>query len=111
MQLQQKLHGGLRCATLAWRLKVRSKLGSGAKPATPPTPLPQLRKIKQIAIAEKSAEKKLGEDRLRPSVYSPAQPFAPQPPQNQLQLAECTCRKSGLKICMVGCDVICGVGI
>ena len=43
-----------------------------------PTPPPQLRKIKQIALAEKSAEKKLGEDRIRPSVYSPAQPFAPQ---------------------------------
>ena len=27
-------------------------------------------------------------------------------PQNQLQLAECTCRKR----CMVGCGVICGVG-
>jgi len=29
-----------------------------------------------------------------------------QPPQNQLHLAECTCRKS----CMVGCDVLQGVG-
>ena len=27
-------------------------------------------------------------------------------PQNQLQLAECTCRKS----CVVGCDVLSGVG-
>ena len=27
-------------------------------------------------------------------------------PQNQLHLAECSCRKS----CVVGCEVICGVG-
>ena len=42
-----------------------------------------------------------------------APPFAPRlqlrhsasaTPQNQLQLAECTCRKG----CMVGCEVICG---
>jgi len=55
-------------------LKVCSKLGLGAKPATPPTPLPHA-------------------------------------PQNQLQLAECTCRKSCLKICMVGCDVLSDVCI
>jgi len=29
------------------------------------------------------------------------------PPQNQLHLAECTCRKR----CMVGCGVLCGAGI
>ena len=33
----------------------------------------------------------------------------PHPPQNHLHLAECTCRKSCLKICVVGRDVICGV--
>jgi len=30
-------------------------------------------------------------------------------PQNQLQLAECTCRKISLKICVVGCEVLRGV--
>jgi len=35
LQRQKILHDGLRCATLALHLKVRSKLGSGAKPATP----------------------------------------------------------------------------
>jgi len=57
-----------------------------------------------------NSPKKLGEDKIRPSVYSPAQPFAPQhrsaPPQNQLHLAECNCRKS----CMEGCGVLSGVG-
>jgi len=33
----------------------------------------------------------------------------PQSPQNQLQLAKCTCRKSCLKICVVGCGVGSGV--
>jgi len=32
------------------------------------------------------------------------------PPQNQLHLAECTCRKINLKICVVGCEVRSGVG-
>jgi len=39
-------------------LKARSKLGLGAKPATPPTPHPQLRKINctfATARAEKAA--------------------------------------------------------
>jgi len=31
-------------------------------------------------------------------------------PRNQLHLAECSCRKSCLKICTVGCDVPRGVG-
>jgi len=53
----KNLRGGLRCAKRGWQPKVCSRLGSGTKPATPPTPHPQ-------------------------------------PPQNQLQLAECSCRKS-----------------
>jgi len=85
---QKKLHGGLQGATRGWHLKqrrkincslqiavaekictvgcevLREKLGSGAKPATPPTP------------------------QLRTSA-----------PQNQLHLAECTCRKSGGRRC------------
>jgi hypothetical protein len=71
MHLQKKRHGGLRCATRGLQLKVSSKLGLGAKPATPKnvrhsaspfaplfnsaTPLPQLRKINrtlQNAVVE-----------------------------------------------------------
>jgi hypothetical protein len=35
MHLQKKLRGGLRGATRGWQLKIRSKLGLGAKHATP----------------------------------------------------------------------------
>jgi len=43
--------------------------------APPFAPHPQHRKIKQIASQKNPPKKKLGEDRIRPSVYSPAQPF------------------------------------
>ena len=68
----KNLHGGLRCAMRGWLLKVRSKLCLCAKPATPPTPHPPLRKI-------------------------------------NCTFTNCSRRKIRLKICMVGCDVICGV--
>ena len=42
---------------------------------------------------------------LRHFAPRPTTPL-PQPPQNQLHSANCTCRKS----CMVGCDVLRGVG-
>jgi len=94
-----------RSATL--RIPLQPRHCSATQIATAaPTPHPQLRKIKQIAVAEKSAEKKLGEDRIRPSVYSPAQPFAPQPRYRS------TVKSSKLqrpKICTVGCDVPRGV--
>jgi len=97
------------------------------------TPHPQLRKINctlQNALAEKAAwwaaewyaglapesllkvrlRRKAGHAKERaafrfsPAIYS-ASHSASATPQNQLHLAECTCRKR----CMVGCDVRSGV--
>jgi len=65
MQLQKKLRGGLRCATLGLapksllKVRVRCKAGHAEERAafrsTPPTPHPHppLRKIKQIATRPK----------------------------------------------------------
>jgi len=57
-------------------------------------------------IAKKFAEK-LGEDRIRPSVYSPAQPFAPQLRHRSLRKINCSLQNAlaEKKSCMVGCDV------
>jgi hypothetical protein len=62
---------------------LREKLGLGAKPATP-------NNVRHPLHAHNSATAA---------------------PQNQLQLAECTCRKINLKICTVGGDVIRGVAL
>jgi len=64
--------------------------------------IPQLRKINcrlQNARAEKFARWAAG---CYAGLVAKATPL---PPQNQLHLAECTCRKS----CMVGCDVLRGI--
>ena len=115
------------CAGL--HLKVCSKLGLCAKPATPKnaghsaprlqlrntaSAAPQINCTLQIALVEKAARwaarcyaglalKALSSNCFATSL-SPRN-TASAAPQNQLQLANCTCRKS----CMVCCDVPCGV--
>ena len=68
-----------------------------------------LRKINctpQNAVAEKAAKNLRGVLRLLSGVcYAFQLRFATASPQNQLQLAECSCRKR----CVVGCDVRSGV--
>jgi len=87
LQSQQKLlknlHGGLRCDMRAT--------------PRPTPPLPQLRKIKQIAPAQKF---------VRWGLHHSLRNSASAAPQNQLHSAECSCRKSCLKICVVGCEVL-----
>jgi len=78
-----------------------------------PNPHPHHRKINctlQIALVEKAAwcvaMRPLLKVRLRCKACHALPCEDRQPPQNQLQLAECSRRKS----CVVGCDVGSGVG-
>jgi len=65
-------------------------------PHSAPPFAPHHRKI-NCALQDALAEKVVGCD-------------APAAPQNQLHSAECTCRKSCIKICVVGCGVLRGLG-
>jgi len=80
-------------------------------------PLPQLRKsiaLRKLHSPKNPPKKKLGEDRIRPSVYSPAQPFAPllQLRFRSLRKINCTLQNAlaEKKSCVVGCEVLRGVG-
>ena len=95
VQLQKKLlkdlHGGVRGGKRGWRLK---------QPPQKQLPLAECNRLKICVVGCDVICGVLRAFQLR---------FASASPQNQLQLAECTCRKSCWKICVVCCDVICGV--
>jgi len=104
MHLQKKLlknlHGGLRGAKLGRYLKYKSCTRSVGLPRritrcillpAPQLRIRSLRKIKQIATPKNQLKKLHGE--LRGATLGLAHKAAP---QNQLQLAECSCRKKKL---------------
>ena len=107
MHVQKNLRGGLRCATWGTpRIPTSLLLYRSA----PPTPLRYRSSAKSIAVRKLHSPKKL-HGGLRGakwhSIPLHASNSASAAPRNQLHLRNCT----RPKICVVGCGVLCGVGI